>query len=222
MCGRTTLTITPDDLERSFGYSVPADYRPRFNIAPTQNQLALSDAGSGVGLRWYRWGLIPFWAKDMSIGNRLINARAEGIAAKPAFRAAFAKRRCLIVVDGFYEWQAAVGGKRPHRIRAADGAPFTLAGVWERWDRGPEVIESCAIITTEANPLMSPIHDRMPVIVAPADRGRWLGVNTTGGELSTLLRPYGRSDLVAYEVSTMVNSPANDREECIAPLVEAG
>jgi putative SOS response-associated peptidase YedK len=222
MCGRTTLTISPEDLERSFGYTPPADYRPRFNIAPTQKLVTMVDRGSGAGLTQYRWGLIPFWAKESSIGNRLINARAEGIAVKPAFRAAYARRRCLVVVDGFYEWQASAGGKRPHRICSANAAPFTLAAIWEKWGRRTEVIESCAIITTIANELMSPIHDRMPVVVAAADRARWLSVDTTGKELSALLRPYDGSDLVAYEVSTMVNSPSNDGEECIAPLVGPG
>jgi putative SOS response-associated peptidase YedK len=220
MCGRTTLTITPDDLERSFGYAPPADYRPRFNIAPTQKMVAIADGGSGVGLTQYRWGLIPFWAKDQAIGNRLINARAEGIASKPAFREAFARRRCLIVVDGFYEWQVAAGGKRPHRICAADGAAFTLAGVWEKWAGDAQIIESCAIITTTANELMSPIHDRMPVVVAADDRACWLGADTRAEELAVLLRPYEGADLVSYEVSTIVNNPANDLEDCIAPFGE--
>lgn len=218
MCGRTTLTITPDDLQRTFGYQVPPDYRPRFNQAPTQPLLALAEEEGATGFRTFRWGLVPFWAKDLTIGNRMINARAETVTEKPAYRTSFAKKRCLIVIDGFYEWKAATGGKRPHRIRLRTGAPFTLAGLWDRWDRGPEVVESCTILTTSANAAMAPIHDRMPVIVEEADRARWLSGSSEPEDLTTLLRSYPREDLEVYEVSTLVNRPSNDMPECIEPV----
>jgi putative SOS response-associated peptidase YedK len=218
MCGRTTLTITPDDLHRAFGAVVPADYRPRYNIAPSQPLLALHGSGAGRALSFFRWGLVPFWADDPGIGNRMINARGETIAGKPAFRAAFAKRRCLIVIDGFYEWRAATGGKRPYRVCRTDRGPFTVAGVWERWDGPAGVLESCAIVTTSANAMMAPIHDRMPVIIPSDRRDLWLAPDAARGELEPMLCPYPGADLEAYEVSRVVNSPANDRPECIEPL----
>ena len=220
MCGRTTLTITPDDLQRTFGYTAPADYRPRYNVAPTQNHLALAEREGQTGIASYRWGLVPFGAKDLSIGNRMITARAETVTEKAAVRNAFAKRRCLIVVDGFYEWQAGPQGKRPHRIRLRDRRAFTLAGLWESWGRGPQVVETCTILTTSANPAMSSVHDRMPVIIEEGARGGWLSGETPAAELLPLLKPYAGDDLDIYEVSTMVNSPANDRPECIEALDE--
>lgn len=215
MCGRTTLTITPEDLRQTFGYVVPSDYRPRYNIAPSQKQLAIAEREGVAGFCAFRWGLVPFWAKELSIGNRMINARAETVTEKPAFRNAFVRRRCLVVVDGFYEWKAAVGGKRPHRICVRGRAPFTLAGLWERWERGAEVVESCTILTISANAAMTAVHDRMPVIIEPADRAAWLGKDSAAPDLLPLLRPYRGDDLEIYEVSTMVNSPANDLPECI-------
>ena len=218
MCGRTTLTITPDDLERAFGYTVPAGYRPRYNIAPTQPLLAIADGEGGARFRSFRWGLVPFWAQDLAIGNRMINARAETVPEKPAFRTCFENRRCLIVIDGFYEWRAGPEGRRPYRIRLSSGVAFTLAGLWDRWTRGAEPVESCTILTTTANPMMGAIHDRMPVIVPPEDRERWLSRESDSADLLDLLQPYRGADLEAYEVSTLVNSPANDRPECLDPV----
>lgn len=217
MCGRTTLTITPEDLERTFGFPVPADYRPRYNIAPTQALLALSDQGGERGLRWYRWGLVPYWAKDLSVGNRMINARAETVQTKAAFRWSFENRRCLVVVDGFYEWQKRPEGKQPYRIRSRTRGAFTLAGLWDRWRKGPELVESCTIVTTPASSFLQPIHDRMPVIIDAADRDRWLAADADPGSLLRLLEPRDRDDLEAYAVSTLVNDPANDVEECLDP-----
>ena len=219
MCGRTTLTITAEDLRRTFGYTPPAGYRPRYNIAPTQNLLALRDDREGRGLVELRWGLIPFWADDPAIGNRLINARAETVGTTPAFRDAFERRRCLIIVDGFYEWQRGPGGKRPFRIHRSDGSAFTLAGLWDRWRRGEQVVESCTIVTCPANDLVRPLHDRMPVILPSERWEEWLGTGTPYEDLVALLRPYAGDDLAAYEVSTLVNDPANDREACIEPVV---
>jgi putative SOS response-associated peptidase YedK len=219
MCGRTTLTITPDDLERTFGFPVPPGYRPRYNVAPSQDQLVIRRSGSEEGFGLLRWGLVPFWADSPAIGNRMINARAETVASKPAYRAAFAKRRCLVVVDGFYEWQATPEGKKPHRVRVRGGGPFTLAGLWERWDRGAEPVETCAIITTEAAGRIVTIHDRMPVIIPPEGRSAWLSEGTPTEELVARLAGGDVEDLEAYEVSTLVNSPANDGPDCIEPLV---
>lgn len=218
MCGRTTLTITPKDLERTFGFPVPPEYRPRYNIAPTQQLLAIGELNGESGFRNYRWGLVPFWAKDLSIGNRLINARSETVMEKPAFRAAFAKRRCLVVVDGYYEWRIGPTGKRPHRIRSTSGEAFTLAGIWELWGRGGEAIESCTILTTRASSALESIHDRMPVIIGVGEREKWLSAGAAADALIPLLAPYAGDDLNAYEVSTLVNSPANDVEDCVEPV----
>jgi putative SOS response-associated peptidase YedK len=162
--------------------------------------------------------LIPFWSTDAGTGRKFTLARAEGIATTPAYRHAFANRRCLIVVDGFFEWQAAVGGKRPYRVCREAGEPFTLAGVWERWKRGEEVIRSCAIVTAPCNALMRPIHDRMPVIVGEEDRDLWMSERAGQGDLLPLLQPYRGDDLIAYEVSKLVNDPRNDVPECLEPL----
>ena len=221
MCGRTTLKITPEDLRQTFGYTVPADYRPRYNIAPTQPQLAIRDRRGERGFGQLRWGLIPFWADDPAIGNRLINARAESVMEKPAFREAFARRRCLIVVDGFYEWMGKGKGRRPHRIALHDESAFTLAGVWESWGRGEDRIESCAIITTQANAEISRLHDRMPVIITAGAREEWLRDDAETDSLISLLRPSTELEFNIYEVSTLVNSPANDLPECLDPVDEA-
>jgi putative SOS response-associated peptidase YedK len=166
-----------------------------------------------------RWGLIPSWADDASIGNRLINARAETAAEKPSFRSAFKHRRCLIPTSGFYEWQKVGTKKQPHYIRRPDEVPFAFAGLWERWEKGGEPIESCTILTTEANGMMRPIHDRMPVILGPEAWGQWL--DPEGKEslpLKPLLRPYPDDWLTAYPVSTRVNNPKYDAPACVAPL----
>jgi putative SOS response-associated peptidase YedK len=218
MCGRTTLTITADDLQRTFGYTPPAGYRPRFNVAPSQDLLALRERKGEKGFAELRWGLVPFWATDPAIGSRLINARAESLATKAAFREAFDRRRCLVVVDGFYEWRSGPAGRRPHWIHQKDRRPFTLAALWERWRHETEVIESCAIVTCPANRLMEPIHDRMPVIIPVEHRNEWMDPEAPHDGLKRLLGPYDGEDLEVYEVSTLVNSPANNTEECVEPV----
>jgi putative SOS response-associated peptidase YedK len=165
-----------------------------------------------------RWGLIPSWAKDAKIGNKLINARGETVAEKPSFRSAFRKRRCLIPADGFYEWKKLDGGKQPHFIHLRDEEPFAFAGLWEHWtnpDDG-EVIESCTIVTTEANALMRTLHDRMPVILPPADYDRWLDPATQDVEgLKELLRPYSSEEMTAYPISAYVNNPRHEGVKCL-------
>ncbi len=218
MCGRALLTVSEDDLEQTFGHRVPSGYRPRYNIAPSQPLLVLRERDGGTGFDELIWGFVPSWAGADGIARRMINARAEGIASKPTFRDAFANRRCLVVVNGFYEWQAAPGGKRPHLIHLGDREPFTLAAVWERWEGGGEPLSSCAIVTTEASERIAPLHHRMPVIIPPEMRDRWLAADAPRAELESLLRPYAGADLEYYEVSPLVNSPAHDRPECADPV----
>jgi putative SOS response-associated peptidase YedK len=220
MCGRITLRITADELQSAFGFAAPPDYRPRYNIAPSQGILALASGSDGTELRTFRWGLVPSWADDPGIGSRMINARGETVAEKPAFRSAFGRRRCLVLVDGFYEWQRSGAVKRPHLLHLRSGGPFTLAGLWEVWSRGGRTIESCTIITTAANPLVAPVHDRMPVILGPAERDRWMAPTASREELKDLLRAYPEGEMALYEVSTVVNSPANDTPACAEPLAE--
>jgi putative SOS response-associated peptidase YedK len=223
MCGRFSLKASPDDVQKWLGMPPPPGYRARFNIAPLQEVLTLvADADGEAHPRLLRWGLVPFWAQDPAIGNRMINARAETVAEKPAYRSAFARRRCLVVADGFYEWQPRPQGKQPMRIRLASEAPFTFAGLWEQWGKGRNPLETCTIITTVASGVMEPIHDRMPVILTGAERARWLDPRTPAEELGGMMRPYPGADLEAYPVSTLVNNPIHDAEECLAPVGAGG
>jgi putative SOS response-associated peptidase YedK len=226
MCGRYSLTTTIEEMRRLLGFIGPLpNLPPRYNIAPTQNvpTVRLAREG-GRELALLRWGLIPSWAKDVEIGARLINARGESVAEKPSFRDAFKKRRCLVPADGFYEWQAAPGGKIPHRVGLAGGTPeamplFAFAGLWEHWDKAADgkPIETCAIITTDANERLRPIHERMPVILAPEDYGHWLDPATSHADAQARLKPYPSDAMVAYEVSTRVNAVRNDDAACLAP-----
>jgi putative SOS response-associated peptidase YedK len=162
------------------------------------------------------WGLVPSWAKDRWAGSRMINARAETIAQKPAYRAAFRRRRCLVLADGFYEWQRLDGKKRPYFIHLRSDRPFAFAGLWEHWQGPEEELQSCALVTTEANDLMRPIHDRMPVILPEADYARWLDPSLDEPEsLLPLLRSYPSEAMAAYRVSTYVNSPTHDAPACV-------
>lgn len=219
MCGRFTLATPREDLAEELGIFVPDDYRPRYNIAPGQPVLIVLADDGGARAERARWGLVPPWAEDPAIGNRLINARAESAAQKPAFRHAFRRRRCLIPADGFFEWQKGPHGKIPFYIRHVGRRPFTFAGLWEEWRPDPESppLRTCTILTTDANPLVRPIHARMPVILPPGERERWLDPDADPRTLAPLLQPYPRDDLEAYRVSTLVNSPRNDRPECIEP-----
>lgn len=195
------------------------DYSPRYNIAPTQQvaSVRFDPARGRRVLAWQRWGLIPSWAKDMAIGNRMINARAETVASKPAFRKAFTTRRSLIVADGFYEWHATGDGKQPFFIHRRDSGPLAFAGLWERW--GPEQLESCTIITTTANAMMRTLHERMPVIIPPENFSRWLDPNVQDRDtLESMLQPAADDLLVAEPVSTTVNNPRHEVPECVVPL----
>lgn len=219
MCGRFALHADAETIAQTFELDEAPELSPRYNIAPTQPAPVVLTTGDNAHreFRTLRWGLIPSWAKDAVIGAKMINARAETVAEKPAFRSAFTHRRCLILADGFYEWQKLGRGKQPIYIRLKSGEPFAFAGLWERWespDDGP--IESCTIITTTPNDLVQPIHDRMPVILHRESYGRWLDPGNTNSEaLATLLTPYSANEMEAYSVSARVNSAANDDPTCI-------
>lgn len=225
MCGRFGMLHTWTDMFESYSLVSPAlNVQPRFNIAPTQPIVAIIESGSGKGnaATFFQWGLVPSWAKDISIGSKMINARAETVAEKPAFRAAFRRRRCLIPVSGFYEWQAqSVGPKQPFWISAADGGLLTFAGLWESWiSADGSELQTATIITTTANEALAPIHARMPVILAPDNFGTWLNVSdeTDTAVALALLRPAAAEITTAWPVSTRVNSVRNDSASLIDPV----
>ena len=210
----------PEAVADAFGLADVVTLPSRFNIAPTQDvPVVRLDRETGTRrLDLLRWGLVPTWADDPAIGNRMINARSETVAEKPAYRSAFKARRCLMVADGFYEWAKTPGGKQPFFIRRKDGQLFGFAGLWEHWHRGMEGFDSCAQLTTMPNELMAPIHDRMPVMLRPGDYGLWLDPAAKPADLKDLLAPYPSDEMEAYPVSTLVNRPGNDSPECIRPL----
>jgi len=222
MCGRFTLTADTEQLQKTFPqFSFPAQFAPRFNVAPTQPILAVANDGKNAA-DFFVWGLIPSWAKDPEIGNRLINARAETLAEKPSFRGSYRYRRCLIFADGFYEWKAQPGTKTkaPYFIRLASGLPFAFAGLWGTWD-SPDgsQLNSATIITTEPNNLLATLHNRMPVILGNDTYTQWLDTAPQKPEaLQPLLKPFSADQMVAHPVSTLVNSPVNDGPELIQPL----
>lgn len=221
MCGRFTLFALGQEVAEQFGVTIDHELEPRYNIAPTQPVAAvrLDNASGERELTYLQWGLIPSWAKDPKIGSRMINARAETAADKPSFRAAFKRRRCLIPASGFYEWQQLGDRKQPTFIHGAGGRLLGLAGLWEIWASGDgSVVESCTILTTQPNELMAPIHNRMPVIIAPEDYSMWLDPGPQPQEALHLLRPYESAEMDAYAVSTAVNNPRNDFAACIEPI----
>jgi putative SOS response-associated peptidase YedK len=225
MCGRYTLSSPSDDLALLFDLPELPLVPPRYNVAPTQEAAVVRVAAPGEPRRLdlLKWGLIPYWAKEAAIGNRMINARAESVAEKPAYRWSFRKKRCLIPATGFYEWQKLPGGKQPYLIRRQDGKPFAFAGLWSTWndpERG-EPVESFTILTTDANDLLRPIHNRMPVIVDPASFDVWLDPKEEdAAKLQPLLVPHAVEGFEAFPVSRAVNSPAHDEPDCIEPLME--
>jgi putative SOS response-associated peptidase YedK len=222
MCGRFTLNQSATALAHIFDVPQVPDLAAGYNIAPTQMvATVLHNLDSNKReFQQLRWGLIPSWAKDSGIGAKLINARAETVAEKPSFRSAFKRRRCLVLADGFYEWQRQQGKKQPFYFRLQDGQPFAFAGLWESW-RSPanEEITSCTILTTTANELLQPIHDRMPVILKPQDYDLWLDPQVeTPQPLQQLLCPYPAPAMTAYAVSTLVNNSRHNSSECIMPI----
>ncbi|HEV3178209.1 MAG TPA: SOS response-associated peptidase [Stellaceae bacterium] len=226
MCGRYLLKAPADALRRAFGFVEQPNLMPRYNIAPTQDAAVIRERREPKGertLQLLRWGLIPSWAEDMKGGAKLINARAEGIAERPSFREAFRRRRCLVPADGFYEWRTEGRLKQPYLIQRRDRAPIAFAGLWERWvpktqPPEPAYIDSFTIVTTAANALLKPLHERMPVILAPENCLRWLDRASSEAELKALLRP-APEDLLAYVlVSTRVNAAAPDDAGLIEPV----
>jgi putative SOS response-associated peptidase YedK len=208
-------------LASHFNVQESVSWHDRYNLAPSQAVLTIvQPAGGAREVRRMRWGLIPSWAKDPAIGNQLINARAETVAMKPAFRGALRERRCLIATDGFYEWESQGGRKRPWYIRRQDGRPFAFAGLWDRWtDPAGTEIQSCTIITTTPNALIQRFHHRMPVILSPADYDLWLDVRIREVDrLLPLLVPHPPEEMTAYPVNPLVNSPANDSLACQSPM----
>jgi putative SOS response-associated peptidase YedK len=219
MCGRFVLTADTDTIQLAFNLTSVPNMIPRFNIAPSQ-PIAVITNEQPQALTFHQWGLIPSWAKDPKIGNKMINARSETAAEKPSFRAAFRRRRCLIPTDGFFEWQKRDGGKVPMFIHRDDWQVFAFAGLWEVWysPEGDE-LRTATILTTEPNDLMASIHNRMPVILQPDDYAQWLAPNEQRpADLQPLMIPYPAELLAAYRVSTFVNSPANDTPEAIEPM----
>ena len=222
MCGRFTQTATPEVITEQFDLDEFPLFKPRYNIAPSQQIAAIRLNSEAIKREcvMLRWGLIPSWAKDPKIGNQCINAKAETVAEKPAFRAAFKKRRCLVIADGFYEWQLQGKQKQPMWIGLRDRRPFAFAGLWEHWSpKDGEPIESCTIITTQPNALMESIHTRMPVILDAKDYAAWLDpafqhVDT----LNVLLRPFLAEHMTAFPVSTLVNNPRHDAPQCLEPI----
>lgn len=233
MCGRFVSTSSPATLAAVFDASPPDDeLPPRYNVAPTMAVYGIVQPGDGRRcVEVFRWGLVPSWAKDVSIGSRLINARAETAAEKPAFRSSLARRRVIVPMDGFYEWQPPAvprGPKQPYFVHRADGRPIAAAGLWATW-RDPSVadesaawLHSCALLTTSANAVMAPVHDRMPVVLEPADWDEWLDpANADVADLAGLLRPADPEVLVLRPVSTAVNRVGTDTPDLIAAVGEA-
>jgi putative SOS response-associated peptidase YedK len=227
VCGRTNLTATPEELAEAFALDEIPALAPRYNIAPTQPIPAVRVHASGkrrLGL--LRFGLVPHWAKDASVGARLINARSETAKARPAFKEPFRERRCLVPATGFYEWRRVDRSRQPYLVRRKDGRPMGLAAVWDLWRPAPraegEPIESCAILTTPANELVARLHDRMPLVLDAADYALWLDPEVMDpNRLLPLLRPYPAEEMVALPVSPRVNSPHNDDPSLVEPIEAA-
>lgn len=225
MCGRFTLRTNLNLIAEQFGVPKQLELIPRFNIAPTQQVAVVRMHDGQRQLATLRWGLIPSWAKDLKIGYSTINARCDSLATKPAFRAAFKKRRCLVLADGYYEWLAQGKVKQPYLYEVDGGRPFAFAGLWEQW-WGPEKkdeppLESCTIVTTDANELAHKIHDRMPVILEARDYDAWLDANNQDAEsLKHLYDPFPTDRLTARPVNPIVNNARNETPECVTPVTE--
>lgn len=219
MCGRFAFFSPTEAVTGLFDTDFPLALEPRYNIAPSQYVVALrhGEAEKALEPAMLRWGLIPSWAKDSRIGNRMINARQETVAEKPSFRAAFKRRRCVILADGFYEWKKSAEGKTPYFISLESGAPFAMAGLWERWDDDGSPLETCTIITTAAGPVMTPLHHRMPVIFDPGQARRWVDPETDPKTGQALLENSGDAGLRYWSVSRTVNNPVNDDPGLIEP-----
>jgi putative SOS response-associated peptidase YedK len=220
MCGRFTQRKPAERVKREFQLEDIPSIEARYNIAPTQDILAIRRIEKSNEAVMFKWGLIPSWAKDESIGSKLINARSETVEEKPSFRVAFKRRRCIIPVDGFYEWQRTGGRKQPFYFHFKDDRLFGFAGLWEKW-RTPEgeSLETCSILTTEANEVLKPVHERMPVILHPEAYDLWLDEDVRKQDLrKELLCPYPTSEMTAYPVSVAINSSQHQGEELVKPI----
>src|SRR5262245_42206111 len=221
MCGRFLMMTSGPVLAERFDLTGFPELKPRYNIAPSQ-QVPVVRLGvdGGRRLELVRWGLVPSWADDVSIGYKMINARSETVAEKPSFRAAFKQRRCLVLADGFFEWQPRDGKKQPWLFRIQGGEPFAFAGLWERWEKGEgEPLESCTIITTEANDTVRPVHNRMPVILPQDSLAAWLDPEVKSADvLLPLLKPYPAAAMTTVPVGLRVNNPKFDGPECVAEV----
>ncbi|QPJ63521.1 MAG: SOS response-associated peptidase [Candidatus Nitronauta litoralis] len=220
MCGRYSLSKSIKEIAEHFKSPlIEIGPWPRFNIAPTQSLPVVTEGQDGFEIQLMKWGLVPHWAKDASLGSRMINARAETVAEKPSFRDAFKSKRCLIPCDGFYEWVAGEDGKTPHYIHMKGGQLFALAGIWSEWTKGETPLQTYSIITTEANEYLTPLHHRMPVILKPDQYSEWMQKAASKTDLLSLLNPLKEDALEYFPVSKLVNSPKNDSAECIFPAV---
>lgn len=217
MCGRYSQTKPIKTLKEHFqAIALEMDEQERYNIAPSQSVPVVIAGEQEREIHAMRWGLIPSWAKDSALGNKLINARAETVHEKPSFKSSFKQRRCLVPTDGFYEWQVRDAGKFPQYIRLRTGGLFAFAGLWSEWDSGKEILKTFTIITTNANRDIESVHHRMPVILMPENYENWLA--PASKEFPGLMKPLGDGLLDHYEISKTVNSPKNDSEACIVPL----
>lgn len=226
MCGRYSLQTPADTLAKHFQLAKVPLVKPRYNIAPSQLVITVRVPASQDGreVELARWGLIPSWAKDPSIGARMIIARAETVADKPAFRDALARRRCLMPADGYYEWQRQGWRKQPFYIRMKEGWPFAFAGLWERW-KGPDgkAVETCALLTTDPSASLRSIHNRMPVILDPSSYDLWLDPDIRlAAHLQPLFRPYRDEEITAYPVNLYVNDPSHDDPQCLESSLPDG
>jgi len=219
MCGRFVLHTPPPALADYFDIDAIPDLAASYNITPSQSIAAVRKPGQHREMVLLRWGLVPSWAQELKTNYSMINARAETVAEKPAYRTAFRQRRCLVPADGFYEWKQTPNGKQPYYIRMQQDGVFALAGLWERWEQQDEVVESCSIIVTQANDTIRPVHERMPVIIRPSDFDRWLDPECRdAAAIKALLQPWSAGEMTAYPVGKYVNSPENNDARCIAPL----
>jgi putative SOS response-associated peptidase YedK len=222
MCGRFAQKSSAKKVAEKFKVEDVPPLVERYNVAPTQAVLGVREGADTREATFLKWGLVPRWAKDPAVGNRLINARAETVAEKPSFREAFSRRRCLIPLSGFYEWSRRADRKRPFYFHMRGGEPFAVAGLWERWEGEGGPLETCTLITTEANDLLARYHDRMPVILRPEDYDLWLDTDVRRSDLlPPLLRPYPHDEMSAYAVNLLVNSPSHDDPRCVEPSDDA-
>ena len=223
MCGRFSLTATSEEVAQHFDLAAVPDLSPHYNIAPTQTvaTVVVSKDQSKRQFQPMRWGLIPSWASDSKIGNRLINARVETVTEKPSFRNSVKQKRCLIIADGYYEWQKQPQGKQPYYFQLSDRQPFAFAGLWDTWNSPEGKTISCTLLTTDASEQVSPVHHRMPIIVPPQAYSQWLDPTLTDpDQVLPLLNSDIYQNLSSYPVSSQVNSPTNDSDECIQAVEE--